>query len=219
MDIYSLQDHLFHDISNRVYRDINEYNPLNISHPLTDHYLDQDALSAVEPVQEADSLNLLLTQDCAGFNLGSFLLRRSPSTSSLDIWWDPVLYEQSTWSGSTKEQDALEQLYESHPWIRQHTGFFPDTINAFPPGACGDESGQNNTRHHYNGNEETLSSTWPGVSGAGTAARMYHYREFSYWLNRNVWRGSEGASRRRGSRLRAIASSCDRGKCLSYCLE
>ena len=33
---YSLQDHIFNHLERHVYRDINEYNPLNITHPITD---------------------------------------------------------------------------------------------------------------------------------------------------------------------------------------
>lgn len=186
---YSLQDHLFSDLGNNVYRDINEYNPLNISHPLTDPYLDEVALS---PTGDGDpaSLNLVLSQDCAGFNLGSFFMRRSAWTDQLlDLWWDPVLYEQKHMEWAHKEQDALEQLYDSHPWIRQHTGFFPQRkINAFPPGACGDGTGKNNTRHHYNGDERDFVVNMAGCEwGRDCWGEMYHYREFSYWLNRNIW--------------------------------
>lgn len=186
---YSLQDHLFKDLGSNVYRDINEYNPLNISHPLTDPYLDEIALSATGD-GNPNSLNLLLTQDCAGFNLGSFFMRRSPwSDQLLDIWWDPVLYEQKHMDWAHKEQDALEQLYQNHPWIRQQTGFFPQRkINAFPPGACGDSTGKNNTRHHYNGDERDFVVNMAGCEwGRDCWGEMYHYREFSYWLNRNPW--------------------------------
>lgn len=186
---YSLQHHLFDDLSKHVYRDINEFNPLNISHPLTDPYLDEIALSATGD-EQSNSINLLLTQDCAGFNLGSFFVRRSPWTEQLlDVWWDPVLYEQKHMDWEHKEQDALEQLYESHPWIRQHTAFLPQRkINSFPPAACSDDSGQNNTRVHYNGDERDFVVNMAGCEwGRDCWGEMFHYREFSYWLNRNMW--------------------------------
>ncbi|CAM1505597.1 Fc.00g112340.m01.CDS01 [Cosmosporella sp. VM-42] len=186
---YSLQNHLFNELEKHVYRDINDYNPLNFSHPFTDPYLDADALS---PIGDGDpnSINLILTQDCSGFNLGSFFVRRSPWTERLlDVWWDPVAYEQKHMEWEHKEQDSLEQLYETQPWVRQHTAFLPQRmINAFPPGACNDGSGQNNTRFHYDEHERDFVVNMAGCEwGRDCWGEMYHYREFSYWLNRNPW--------------------------------
>lgn len=186
---YPLQEHLFHDLDQKAYRDINEWNPLNISHPLTDPYLDEEALSPIGD-GKANSINLLLSQDCSGFNLGSFLVRRSAWTERLlDIWWDPVLYEQKHMQWAHKEQDALEQMYESHPWVRQHTGFLPQRmINAFPPAACGDDTKQNNTRFHYNEHHHDFLVNMAGCEfGRDCWGEMFHYREFGYWLNRNPW--------------------------------
>ena len=107
---YSLQSHIFKNLQDNTYRDINVYNPLNISHPLTDHFLDPECLS---PVGDGDpnSINLIIPQDCGGFNLGSFIVRRSAwSDRLLDIWWDPVGYEQKHMEWEHKEQDALEWM-------------------------------------------------------------------------------------------------------------
>lgn len=186
---YPLQRHLFEDLNKHVYRDINEYNPLNITHPLTEIYLDNEARSPVGD-NKANSLNLLLTQDCSGFNLGSFFMRRSAWTERiLDMWWDPVLYEQKHMEWEHKEQDALEQMYTSLPWVRQHTGFLPQRmINSFPPAACDEGTGKVSTRHHYNGDERDFLVNMAGCEwGRDCWGEMYHYREFSYWLNRNPW--------------------------------
>ncbi|CAG9971733.1 unnamed protein product [Clonostachys byssicola] len=186
---YPLQRHLFDDLNKHVYRDINEYNPLNITHPLTEIYLDNEAQSPVGD-NKANSLNLLLTQDCSGFNLGSFFMRRSAWTERiLDMWWDPVLYEQKHMEWEHKEQDALEQMYTSLPWVRQHTGFLPQRkINSFPPAACDEGTGKVSTRHHYNGDERDFLVNMAGCEwGRDCWGEMYHYREFSYWLNRNPW--------------------------------
>ena len=186
---YSLQDHIFDHLGQDVYRDINTFNPLNISHPFTDSYLDEESLS---PVGDGDpaSLNLILSQDCAGFNLGSFFVRRSTwAERILDVWWDPVAYEQKHMQWAHKEQDALEQLYRSQPWVRKHTGFLPQRkINSFPPGACSNESGENITSIHYNDQERDFVVNMAGCEwGRDCWGEMYHYREFSYWLNRNPW--------------------------------
>jgi mannan polymerase II complex MNN10 subunit len=110
---YSLQSHIFNNLNAVTYRDINLYNPLNISHPLTPAeypYLTADELSPVGD-GKPESINIIVPQDCGGFNLGSFFIKRSEWTSRLlDIWWDPVAYEQKHMQWEHKEQDALVSL-------------------------------------------------------------------------------------------------------------
>lgn len=184
---YSLQSHMFDHLEKHVYRDINEYNPLNITHPLTDPYLDPEMLS---PVGDGDpnSINFILSQDCAGFNLGSFFVRRSAwADRLLDVWWDPVAYEQKHMDWAHKEQDALEQLYRNQAWIRAHVGFAPQRmINSFPPGACSDNG--NDTRVHYDQHDRDFVVNMAGCEwGRDCWGEMYNYRELSYYLNRNWW--------------------------------
>ncbi|KAI4153800.1 MAG: hypothetical protein LQ340_002096, partial [Diploschistes diacapsis] len=144
----SLQHQVFDSLPATIYRDINDYNPLNVTHPPVGAHLDPIALSPTGDNQTS-SIDLIVPQDCAGFNLGSFFLRRSAWTDRLlDIWWDPVLYEQKHMDWEHKEQDALEHLYAAHPWIRSHTAFIQQRrINSFPKGACGgsgnSEAGEN----------------------------------------------------------------------------
>ncbi|KAG6363138.1 hypothetical protein INS49_008233 [Diaporthe citri] len=184
---YSLQSHMFDQLQNNVYRDINEYNPLNITHPLNDTYLDDD-LRSPDGDGDVNSVNFILSQDCAGFNLGSFFVRRGQWTDRLlDVWWDPVAYEQKHMEWAHKEQDALEQLYRSQAWIRSHTAFAPQRkINSFPPGACSENG--NNTRVHYDQNDRDFVVNMAGCEwGRDCWGEMYNYRELSYWLNRNPW--------------------------------
>lgn len=186
---YSLQQHILHDLGNKVYRDINLWNPLNISHPFTDPYLDADALSPVGD-GNPDSINLLLTQDCRGFSLGSFMIRRSAWTERLlDMWWDPVLYEQKHLQWDHQEQSALEHMYASQPWVRQHTAFLPQRmINSYPQAACGDGSGTNNTRFHYDEKDRDFIVNMAGCeAGRDCWTEMYHHRQYAYWLNRSWW--------------------------------
>lgn len=184
---YSLQEHLFNDIGKYVYRDINEYNPLNISHPLNDTYLDEEMRSP-NGDGNPNSVNFILSQDCGGFNLGSFFVRRSQWTDRLlDVWWDPVAYEQKHMEWAHKEQDALEQLYRSQAWIRAHTGFIPQRmINSFPPGACADNG--TDVRFHYEQEDRDFVVNMAGCEwGRDCWGEMYNYRELSYWLNRTWW--------------------------------
>ncbi|KAK4168710.1 alpha-1,2-galactosyltransferase [Cladorrhinum sp. PSN259] len=184
---YSLQDHIFNNLDKHVYRDINEYNPLNISHPIKDEYLDADSRSPVGD-GKAGSVNLILPQDCSGFNLGSFFIRRGPWTDRLlDIWWDPVAYEQKHMEWEHKEQDALEQLYTTQPWIRKHTAFLPQRmINSFPTGACSENG--NDTRIHYDQKDRDFLVNMAGCEwGRDCWGEMYNFRELSYYLNRNPW--------------------------------
>ncbi|EJT73347.1 galactosyltransferase [Gaeumannomyces tritici R3-111a-1] len=184
---YSLQSHIFNDIQKHVYRDINAYNPLNISHPPTDTYLDVESRSS-DGDGNPNSVNLILSQDCSGFNLGSFFLRRSAWTDRLlDVWWDPVAYEQKHMEWAHKEQDALEQMYVALPWVRKHTGFLPQRmINSFPPGACNEHG--NDSRIHYDEKDRDFLVNMAGCEwGRDCWGEMYNYRELSYYLNRTWW--------------------------------
>lgn len=184
---YSLQSHIFNDIQKHIYRDINVYNPLNISHPPSAPYLDMESQSP-DGDGNPNSVNLILSQDCSGFNLGSFFLRRSAWTDRLlDVWWDPVAYEQKHMEWAHKEQDALEQLYVALPWVRKHTGFLPQRmINSFPPGACNEHG--NDSRIHYDEKDRDFLVNMAGCEwGRDCWGEMYNYRELSYYLNRTWW--------------------------------
>ena len=182
----SLQTQLFNDLDENIYRDINTYNPLNLTHPPTAAYLDPVARSP-DGDGRLGSVDLLVPQDCAGFNLGSFFLRRSAWTDRLlDIWWDPVLYEQKHMAWEHKEQDALEHLYAAHPWVRARTAFVPQRrINAFPVGACGDKF---DDRFHYSEEARDFLVNMAGCEwGRDCWGEMYNFREMSNRLNRSRW--------------------------------
>jgi mannan polymerase II complex MNN10 subunit len=182
----SLEKHLLNDLRKTTYRDINVYNPLNVTHPPSLPYLDPISRSPTGDGKPS-SINLLVPQDCSGFNLGSFLVRRSTWTDRLlDIWWDPVHYEQRHMQWEHKEQDVLEHLYINHPWVRPHVAFVPQRrINSFPPGACGDG---NNTRIHYQQTERDFVVNMAGCEwGRDCWSELYHYKQLSNWLNRNPW--------------------------------
>ncbi|KAF4989481.1 hypothetical protein FGRMN_9079 [Fusarium graminum] len=185
----SLQDHIFNHLEQEVERDINYFNPRNISHPLTEPYLDEVSRSPVGD-GKGNSINMIMTQDCAGFNLGSFFMRRSDWTDRLlDVWWDPVTYEQKHMQWEHKEQDALDQLYQTQSWVRKHTGFLHQRkINSFPPGACNPDGGPKDKHIHYEENQRDFLVNMAGCEwGRDCWGEMYYYREFSYWLNRNPW--------------------------------
>lgn len=187
----SLQRHIFNDLPKHVYRDINEYNPLNITHPPPEFFLDELG-RALEGDGNPNSLNMLLTQDCSGFNLGSFFLRRSLWTDRLlDAWWDPVMYEQKHMQWEHKEQDALEYIYQSQPWVRSSVGFLPQRrINSFPPGACGEEI---SPRIHYQEEDRDLVVNMAGcMFGRDCWAEIYEYRALSNEHNRSRWERIQG---------------------------
>lgn len=125
----SLEDHFLSNLENATYRTLELFNPLNI--PVDTPYTDYRA-----------PIDMVITQDCGGFNLGSFLMRRLDWLEMmLDMWWDPAMYEQMHMQWEHKEQDALETLYRSQPWMRERIAFLPlRKINAFPPGACSEQA-------------------------------------------------------------------------------
>ena len=184
----SLQEHLFERLGSITYRDINLNNPLKITHPPDQVYLDDISRSRNADGQ-VSSMKLLLSQDCTGFSLGSFFIRRGDWTDQLmDLWWDPVVYEQMHLDWAHKEQDALEQMYSSFPWVRNHIGFFPQRyMNSFPPGACG-EKNENISDIHYNQDDRDFLVNMAGCEyGRDCWGEMYRYREHSKWLNRDNW--------------------------------
>lgn len=184
---YSLQSHIFNDLGHNTYRDINDYNPLNISHPPHQTWLDPETLSPVGDGKPG-SINLIVPQDCGGFNLGSFFVRRSAFTDRLlDIWWDPVGYEQKHMEWEHKEQDALEYMYANQPWVRSHVAFIPQRkINSFPPGACGDNG--DDPHIHYKEAERDFMVNMAGCEwGRDCWGEMYNYRQLSNRLNRSRW--------------------------------
>lgn len=217
---YSLQKHIFNDLGHNTYRDINYYNPLKISHPPNGtssdarapnfkNYLDPESLSAVGD-GNAKSINIIVPQDCGGFNLGSFFVRRSAWTDRLlDMWWDPVFYEQRHMEWEHKEQDALEYIYTNQPWIRSHTAFVSQRlVNAFPDGACGKDRGvpEKSCRIftepseemekyecglqgiHYQQKERDFLVNMAGCEwGRDCWGEMYNYRQLSIKLNRSPW--------------------------------
>ncbi|KAI9715415.1 MAG: alpha-1,6-mannosyltransferase [Chrysothrix sp. TS-e1954] len=204
---YSLQSHIFKNLDKHTYRDINEWNPLGISHPPNASYLDPITTSATGDSQTS-SINMLVPQDCSGFNLGSFFIRRSAWTDRLlDIWWDPVHYEQRHMQWEHKEQDAFEYLYENQPWIRPHTAFLPQRrANSFPPGACGSD----NATIHYQRNDRDFMVNMAGCEwGRDCWGEMYNYREMSNYLNRNPWQRIRDGFRDAGKSIGAIFRPSD----------
>lgn len=213
----SLQSHIFNNLGKNTYRDINQNNPLGISHPPNGtsgdpeapkyaNYLDKDSLSA-DGDGDPKSINMLIAQDCGGFNIGSFMMRRSGwSDRLLDIWWDPVFYEQKHMEWDHHEQDALEYIYTNQPWIRPHIGFIAQRkINAFPHGACGDDMGIPDggckalkvgdsmqecglQGIHYQQKERDFIVNMAGCGWDRDCwGEMYNYRQLSNRLNRSRW--------------------------------
>ncbi|ODQ67598.1 hypothetical protein NADFUDRAFT_50022 [Nadsonia fulvescens var. elongata DSM 6958] len=168
----NLDDHIFNNLYNITERDLNYFNPLNI----------EPNIPFVDYTQPID---MIIAQDCGGFNLGSFFIRRSEWTEKLlDIWWDPVFYEQMHMQWEHKEQDAFENLYATQSWIRSRVGFLPlRTINAFPPGACSDQA--DDPRFFYSEKKRDFLINMAGCAwGRNCWEEMEHYKGLSKELHR-----------------------------------
>lgn len=151
----NLDDYLFKNIEQTAYRSVAHFNPLDLTVDIP--YVD---------TKDAE-VNMILAQDCGGFNLGSFFLRRSNWTELLlDAWWDPTLYEQLHMIWEHKEQDCLEVLYSQQPWIRESLAFVPlKAINSFPQGACWEQ--RDDKRFFYNEHDRDFVVNMAGCNFGG----------------------------------------------------
>lgn len=167
----SLEEHIFNRIDKITDRTLKSFNPLNLD-------LDQPYVDYTEDI------DLLITQDCGGFNLGSFFIKNSDwSKLLLDIWWDPISYEQKHMVWEHREQDALESLYANEAWIRSKIGFLPlRSINAFPPGACSEFS--DDPRYFYNQKDRDFVVNMAGCNfGRDCWGEIQYYADLMKKLN------------------------------------
>lgn len=175
----SLESHIFQNLDDLVDRTLKNFNSLNLPEDIP--YVDFN-----------ESMDLLITQDCGGFNLGSFLIKNSEwSHILLDMWWDPVGYEQKHMVWEHREQDALETMYANEPWIREKVGFLPlRSINSFPSGACADY--RNDPRYFYDEKDRDFvvnmagcnfgRDCWKEMQYYTTLMEKFHRRWYSYLL-------------------------------------
>lgn len=169
----SLEDHFLNDLGNATYRTLEDINPLGLE-------TDVPYVDYTKPVE------MIITQDCGGFNLGLFLMRRSAwSEMMLDVWWDPAMYEQMHMQWEHKEQDALETLYATSPWIRERIGFLPlRKINAFPPGACSDKA--DDPQYFYHRHDFVINMAGCEY-GRDCWGEMEHYKALLKKLQKKWW--------------------------------
>lgn len=169
-----LEEHLLDKLDTMTYRTLQQFNPLEI--PIDLLYVD-----LTQPV------DMVLTQDCGGFNLGLFLVRNTPWLEMmLDMWWDPAHYEQKHQEWEHREQDCLENLYSDNGWIREKVGFVPlRVLNAFPPGAC--DAMSDDPTLFYNEKERDFVVSMAGCQwGRDCWGEMEYYKSVSRRLHRKV---------------------------------
>ena len=170
----SLEDHIFNKLDTIAERTVQHFNPLAL--PLN-----------IPHVDYSEQPDFLVTQDCTGFNLGSFMIRNTEwAHLLLDMWWDPVAYEQKHMLWEHREQDALEAIYASQPWARSKIAFLPTRlINALPQGACGEDP--NKHRYFYSSFENDFAVNMMGCAyGSDCWAEMQAYMSL-YEIKNNKW--------------------------------
>lgn len=88
-------------------------------------------------MSDSDKIDLIITQDHAGLNAGSILIRNTPLMKLfIDLWSDSLITQRIP-SWGQKEQDALTYLIVKHPQLRQRVGFVEQRlINAYANGVC-----------------------------------------------------------------------------------
>ncbi|ODV86828.1 glycosyltransferase family 34 protein [[Candida] arabinofermentans NRRL YB-2248] len=136
-----------------MYRDLKYFNPNNL---IIDEELNQYRLgSSLKETNDLNAVDLIVSQDCNGINLNSFLIKKSDwSDLLLDLIWDPVIYKQmhvkwvksgneqkygfrlssdeydsNSYNNDIEEKNCLEYLFNTQSWIRSKIGFMP--IRAF----------------------------------------------------------------------------------------
>lgn len=120
-----IEDLVFEELNSLMVRNLASFNPNGL---VTD----------IPYTSPDDPVNLILSQDCGGFNLHSFLIKKTSWTMLLfDTLFDPVIYlkEHKKWTNG--EKHALEYYYDKFAWIRSHIGFIPSKlISALAKDAC-----------------------------------------------------------------------------------
>ncbi|XBW36459.1 hypothetical protein QEN19_002037 [Hanseniaspora menglaensis] len=170
----SIEDHILNRLDSIAERTIQHFNPLAL--PIN-----------IANIDYKERPDLLLTQDCTGFNLGSFMIRNTEwSSLLLDMWWDPAAYVQKHMVWEHREQDALESMYANQPWVRSKIAFIPlRSINSLPPGACSDQA--NDDKYLYSSKENDFVINMDGCSyGRDCWGEMQKYMNI-YEIKNNKW--------------------------------
>lgn len=146
LDLYSLimeqqiklEDLIFNQLDKITTRDLSYFNPNGID-------LDLPFLE-----KNDQPINLIISQDCGGFNLDSFLIKKTNwSNYLLDILFDPIIYLKNFSRWKNGEKNALEYYYSKYASIRSRIAFMPTRlISSLPKGACPDYP--NDERFFYN---------------------------------------------------------------------
>lgn len=160
---------------NEFDRNASNYNPANFD-------LDLPYVDYTQPI------NMVLTQDCAGFSLGSFFMRRSQwADLLLDTIWDPVFYEQMHMEWIHSEQSALEYMYNTQAWIRSSIALAPQRqFNSYPLGACGESQGDQRIFYQKRGRDFAVNlagcdwgrDCWSEIQECHRTSKDLHRKRF-----------------------------------------
>lgn len=123
----SLEELIFNQLDEVITRDLTYFNPSKLD-------LDLPFLGYDEPI------NFILSQDCGGFNLNSFFIKKTKwSSCLLDVLFDPIVYLQNMENWTNGEKNALEYYYNAFSWVRARIAFVSTRlISSLPHGACPD---------------------------------------------------------------------------------
>jgi mannan polymerase II complex MNN10 subunit len=168
-----IEDLIFANLNDTVTRDLLYFNPnsLQLDIPFTNYD---------EPI------NMILSQDCGGFNLHSFLIKKTSwSLTLIDTLFDPIVYlkKHTTWRND--EKNALEHYYDNFGWVRSRMGFIPTKlISSLPKGACPDY--KNDQRFFYNETTRDFVVDMVGCDfNRNCWDEMEHFKQLSIDLHKN----------------------------------
>lgn len=172
----SLEKHFLNNLNLETYRTLENKNYSNFIPKL--HFSEYN-----------NQIDLILTEDCNGINLGSFLIRRSEwSKMLLDLWWNKKLYEHMKNIWINDEQDALMSLYNYNSWIRNNVAFLPlRKINSVPITACKSEGTKTQFVFHKNDFLVNMSGC---KNGRNCWLEMEFFKQLKSKLDKSWWRSN-----------------------------
>ncbi|ODV58545.1 glycosyltransferase family 34 protein, partial [Ascoidea rubescens DSM 1968] len=140
LDLYSLimepnmsiEELIFKNLNQKSFQTLSYFNPnkIKIDIPYLSFGNNDNSDNNNNNNHIDDNISLIISQDCYGFNLNSFLIKKSNWTNLfLDLIWEPIFYKKLIdINGYLNEERILEYYYSKQSWIRNGMLFLPNKM-------------------------------------------------------------------------------------------